>query len=194
MLNVISMQELVAQEGKKLEGRKPKIILDTNSWRYAYSSDSHEIIATTGVMEELVKFRDIFPPESIERLTSLLNPKIEEIFPTELEEYLILDAAAKRKKSSRKIRDIGWIDTQQIAYAMRQALKEEPAIILSNDGDILKTISKLRKTLPYMKQHSLCVSPQRYLERKYAGFLATENKSLRRSLLKEIELHHLIAA
>ncbi len=171
-----------------------RVLLDTNAFRYRLNGNGLKFAVSSGVFKELGRYPDVFPDEVVRDLGILLNPDvINEMISVE-DELCIERAVAKSLKSAyRRNKKIGWVDVQQIGYAMERAKRGENTVLVSNDGDILGTTSVLRRREKYIREHVAAVSVQRYLERKHEAYLIGKAGHSRRELIREIEGQYLAA-
>lgn len=207
MAKKISLDAVLEQEGAHLARLSPhelEVMMDTNSWRYRFSRSPHKIVITPGIQKELDMHPHFFPPYSVGQLKSILNPKTVVPFPSLQDESLIALASLKYQiEKTRKqegdvdfsgLRQIGWVDTQQLAHALQNARNRERTIIITNDGDLLGAVKHMRRMNIYARQGVHAVSIQRYIERKYGGLLKGVRGKARLAAIRELEQGYLIAA
>lgn len=174
---------------------KLAVLLDTNTLRYNFSpvkSNNYKVVMTLGVVVEALRHEKIFPYESVERLKSILNPQITATFVSSRNEEIILQAHDRYRKPGRSVGGIGWVDVQQIGYALNQARAGRKVLVVSNDKDITNTIAVLRGDFKFMKKNSFYVSIKQYIRQKYAKNLEGIRAPFRHDLLREIESQYLI--
>ena len=189
----IPLEKLIEEEcirQKKPDHQNSSLILDTNSFRYKIKPSNNTVIITEGVARELYKHSRVFNKRAITKFISQSNCKIilPEISPEN--EYEILKAIFDPKGVGH---DIGWVDMEQISYAM-QIAKEEKVTMVTNDDDILRTVKNLRKAHKCIKNNIICASIQRYIERKHSDiFIGLEEKA-RSTLLRGVNMLYEVAA
>ena len=189
MSKYICLDDLFARECVHLVGERKadtEFVLDTNSFRYAFGGLNPQVVVTSGVVGELEKYSEVFSLKHVVRSFNNLHiNSVSEMIPEE-DEILIMRATQESPKMFNR-RSIGWVDTQQIGYAMCRARKGTKTILVSNDGDFLKTVKWLRKKYDFIKENVACVSVRCYLERQHAEDLEGFRGSFRKVLSKTIE-------
>ena len=183
--------ELMERECPKLAGslgENVKIVFDTNIFKYRIENVKYKTAVSSGIFEELGRYPDVFPDEAVRDMGLLLNPYIIKEMISIEDELLIERAIARNPKAEyRKNSGIGWVDEQQIGYAMKRAREEKKTILFTNDRDILGTVYSLSEDLNYVRENVYCLSVHLHLKSKYADLLKGHEKFFAQALFKEID-------
>ena len=200
MAKSICLEDLCRQRWSGLGSlRDVHVVYDTNTIGYVWKNVNVEVVITTGVMDELWVHNDKFPDESIRDFGYVVNPIVYREMASPKDEKLIKQAASEYPKTIKdkngnpyKAYDgnIGWVDIQQIDYALRRARQGKKTIILSDDWDIKGAVIGLAKRLECVKDNVMCISVQDYLKRKYGAVLNDLSKADKRRKLNEIKGQH----
>jgi hypothetical protein len=189
MSKYICLDNLFAKECAHLVGERnadTRFVFDTNSFRYVFGGLNSQIIVTPGVVGELEKYSDVFAPEQMVRSFNALRIDSVDEMVSEEDEILITCASQENPKKFNR-GNIGWVDMQQIGYALGRARKGVKTILISNDGDFLKTVKQLRRKYEFVKKNVACVSVRLYLERQHAEDLEGFHGSFKKVLSRTIE-------
>ena len=169
------------------------VLLDTNAFKYQFDPNPYKIVITSSIIAELGRHPDVFPDHAVFEMGLLLDPDIVVPFVSPEDEYLIIEASMRVSKRKNTAEHLGWVDMEQIAYALERARNGRNTALISNDGDILETVKYLRKSTPEMREHTRAISVQRYLERIHWGRLKGLESPYQMAIKREIESRYLAA-
>jgi hypothetical protein len=164
-------------------------ILDTNAFKYNYGGAPGNVVVTTGVIDELSNNPGIFPQETIRQLADLLNPGVISPFVSSENEALIYRASMQLPKNEQRLdgQGLGWVDTQQIAYAMDLAKEGLDVALVSNDADFHNAVRKLGEDVLGVRERVYCLSARKYLQEVHGDLLLGLNRRFRLFLLDELD-------
>lgn len=172
-------------------------VLDANAFKYSYGGElPEEVVVTDGVMTELRKYPHIFPEESVGRLARLLNPSVVTPFVSSENEFEIYRASVRLPKDARRAANsgLGWVDTQQLSYAMDLARAGKDVALVSNDADFRNALNVLGQRFPEVGEKVFCLSTRKYLERTNPELLRGLNRHFRSFILYELDQEHRLAS
>jgi hypothetical protein len=144
-------------------------INDTPTFKHATSFGQDYFVAiTSGVLKQLERQMAENPstfPESLKSHLEILSPRIITDFVSPEDEAKILNAAGstyRKIKRQSELPDIGWVDANQIGYAMQNAREGKSTVLVTDDSDIIRVVKHLRRQEPYVKSHVLTASIRKY--------------------------------
>jgi len=191
MIKYLSVNKMLEYElgSQSREWEQGIFIFDANAFKYRYSGAPKRAVVTNGVMEELLRHRDQFGEHNIEGLTRLLNPSVVAPFVSSEDKRLIHRVSLKSPKNALRIRGtgLGWVDTQQLAYALEQARGGEKTVLVSNDADIQNTLAELKKEIPETMKNVVGLSVSRYYLQNYSYLFRGLNRLARNLILYEVD-------
>jgi len=201
MRKILPLSEMLEDGFARLGAHKPReseVVLDTNVFAFNvdYYGEPRKFVVTSGVVEELARFPEVFPDEAVYRVRDLLNPEVVECFVSPEDEFLITRASLRNPKNKER-RDSwegpGWADTQQIGRAMNRAREGAYVVMVSNDKDIRNVVEELGKEVPDVREKVACVSARDYIGRYHGLWLGLFNSKTRRGLLRGMEDNYKVA-
>ena len=196
MKNYLNLNEMLEQENlfRRVNFRNPIFVVDSNALKYKYEETDARVVITSGVVNEVLWKPEIFPTQSLYELGKILNPEIVNHFVSEEDEKIIFGASLKSPKAEyRRHKSIGWVDTQQIAFALNAARNGERVALVSNDRDISGTVDKIVEVKPEFNGKLVALSLRKYLGRIYGERFACFDREIKRFLLMQIEKDYRIA-
>ena len=186
----LNLREMTKQEARfrGIGIKNPTYIFDSNALKYLYRPTRAKIVITSGVRDEVLNLPEVFPAQSLHKLEKMIRPDGVEHFVSEEDERMIFEASIQDGKAKhRKVTGIGWVDTQQISYALRLARKGRQAILVSNDGDIFKTVAQINYFFPELASNLICLTTRKYFGRIYAKRFSEFDSKSRKFLVMQIE-------
>lgn len=170
-------------------------VLDTNAFKYNYSEVPDNVVVTEGVINELSRHPGSFKDESVKLLADLLNPEVVTPFVSDEDEATIYRASIRLPKDDRRKNSsgLGWVDTQQIAYAMDLARKGIEVALVSNDADFHNTIEVIGREISQVRERVFCLSARKYLEEAHKEHLRGLNVRFRKFILYELDKLYRVA-